>query len=152
MWLLLLWYTPFLLCGVCSTLGCEQDAVIQPLCFHTSNHRGNQLANDISTSTFTDVLRSPCLSGQQCGKVIKVKLSAKQEVKDIISLCLLNVLAVVAPPLAVQLAQIRQPAACRDVAVGGVNVLTSQWVYWDLEIFSLRLLVHHSSWGSPRSR
>lgn len=64
--------------------------------------------------------------------------------KKIISLCLLHVLDVVAAPLAVQLAQISHPTACREVAVGGVNVVTPQRVQIPV-IFSLRLLVGHGS-------
>lgn len=60
-----------------------------------------------------------------------------------IYLCLLHVLAITAPPLAVQLAQMSYPTTCRDETVGGVNVVTLQRVQRPGEFFSATSLLQY---------
>lgn len=105
-------------------------------CLHTANHRTNLLPKVIMTSRDTCTDTCPFLSVQR-GKVVKVNFQPSSQLQQIIYLCLLDVLAITAPPLAVKLARVSHPAACRDVAVGGVNVVTPQQVSLEIspEIF-----------------
>lgn len=105
----------------CIPVGYGREAAIMLWCFHTINHRRNQLSGVISTSTdtFTRMWYSPC------GKVVKLKLSRAMNRSNYVSVITANPAhCYTTTGTSLQLAQISHPTA-RTLLL---------WVVWILSL------------------
>lgn len=121
MWLLFsLIRAPLALWWVLQTQSCEEQTLV------SSHHKPQEepAAKCHFNKLFTDVWWVTWFSCRQRMKVVKQNFQFRS-LQQNIYLCFL---AITAPPLAVQLAQISYPTACSDETVGGVNVVTLQRV------------------------